>query len=76
MFIESSRVVPDAPGWKNYELRFRFQFPGKSEKHFDVELPVKPGGRFGKDKTFSIHYADNYRVSAPGGKGMPIVPGL
>ena len=71
MFVESSRVAPDAPGWKNYELRFRFQFLGEGRKHFDVELPVRSGRWFGKDRTFSISYADNYRVSAPGGKVVP-----
>ena len=71
MFAESSRVAPDAPGWQNYELRFRFKFFGDSEKHFDLELLVKPKRWSRKARIVTIGYGGDHGLSAPGSKTVP-----
>ena len=71
MFVESRRVPPGDPGWKDYELRFRFRFFGDSRKHFDVEILAGSSDGSGEDRVFSFGYADTYRLSAPGGKATP-----
>ena len=66
MFNRTERIPERVPGWRNYELRFRFKFFGDSRKSFDVRLLTESIEEPGDTKALSIRYADRYQWSAPG----------